>query len=549
MKKTGLTFLAICVLNICAFAHVVDYGNVIMHHWNIESNNSAIEGSFYMMRDGKVFIDKADNEIVSYPLNALSKEDQEYAMKRQECVKQINNRKVTPPISTSQPMLDVNFRLYLTASLSVIFLLLLLGLSKGIGQHFISKDKVRYAYPILTVGIIATLFGFNKAYRTTTTTNPAVIDSAFTPFKPNVITSWDTTYFYVQSHGIPTTHGMMVGISSNGWQQQVPIPQCYLLPTNAWSIPLKPTIATNHIPVDTIHFTRGAIAIAVNGVPIFNEHTNTGADALVAGQLDNYGGHCGRADDYHYHIAPLHLYGTTSANLPIAYAFDGFAVYGSHEPDGTSMAALDTNHGHFGVGGVYHYHGTTTYPYMIARFAGQVTEDGTHQLVPQAAASPVRGGQNPLPGALITSCQQVGTNGYRLIYTLSGVSDTVAYSWTPTGIYTFVFSSPGSAPRDSIYTGFIPCYVLPNIVNEITNLGNRLDIYPNPTNGIISIALNTPFMAGDVQSISVYNIMGQTVFHVFGYTQNIDTRKWPKGSYLVKIQLAGEQINRKLIVQ
>ena len=67
MKKMGLTFLAICVLNICAFAHVVDYGYAIMHHWNIESNNIAIEGSFYMMRDGKVFIDKADNESVSYP--------------------------------------------------------------------------------------------------------------------------------------------------------------------------------------------------------------------------------------------------------------------------------------------------------------------------------------------------------------------------------------------------------------------------------------------------------------------------------------------------
>jgi hypothetical protein len=235
--------------------------------------------------------------------------------------------------------------------------------------------------------------------------------------------------------------------------------------------------------------------------------------------------------------------------LPIAYAFDGFAVYGALEPDGTAMAVLDTNHGHFGAGGVYHYHGTTTYPYMIARFAGQVTEDGTHQLVPQAAASPVRGGQNPLPGALITSCQQVGTNGYRLIYTLSGASDTVEYSWTTAGIYTFIFSSPGAPPRDSIYIGFIPCYVLPNILNEITYSGNSLDIYPNPTNGIISIVLNAPFMASDVQSISVYNIMGQTLFHTFSYTQNIDTRKWPKGSYLVKIQLAGEQINRKLIVQ
>ena len=549
MRKALFIIIAVCLMNIRAGAHVVDYKNVKMHLWKIESNNAFIKGSFYMMRDGKVFIDKADNEIVSYPLYALSKEDQEYVIKKQDWVRQINDGSTAFSGVIAHPLPNVNVRLYVTAVLCVIFLLLLLGLSKGIGQKFISKDRIRYAYPILTVGVVTTLLGFNKAYRTTTATNPAVIDSAFTPFKPNVITSWDTTYFYVQSHGIPTTHGMMVGIGSNGWQQQVPIPQCYLLPSNAWSIPLKPTIAANHIPVDTIHFTRGAIAIAVNGVPIFNEHTNTGADALVAGQLDNYGGHCGRADDYHYHIAPLHLYGTTSANFPIAYAFDGFAVYGAHEPDGSPMIALDTNHGHFWTGGVYHYHGTTTYPYMIGRFAGQVTEDGTHQLIPQAAASPVRGGQNPLPGALITSCQQVGTNGYRLIYTLSGVSDTITYSWTTAGIYTFVFSSPGSAPRDSVYHGFVPCYVLPNSATDITYSMYKLDIYPNPANGIISIALNAPIMPADVKSISVDNIMGQTVFHSFSYIQNIDTRPWPKGSYVVHIQLAAEQINKKLIVQ
>ncbi|MFN8331992.1 MAG: hypothetical protein U0T81_12390 [Saprospiraceae bacterium] len=36
----------------------------------------------------------------------------------------------------------------------------------------------------------------------------------------------------------------------------------------------------------------------------------------------------------------------------------------------------------------------------IGKMAGQVTEDNTHQLIPQAAAHPVRVGQNPLRGAL-----------------------------------------------------------------------------------------------------------------------------------------------------
>ena len=89
--------------------------------------------------------------------------------------------------------------------------------------------------------------------------------------------------------------------------------------------------------------------------------------------MDQWGGHCGRADDYHYHIAPMQLYNNTSAKLPIAYALDGFAVYGIVEPNGSSLLNLDANHGHYWTNGVYHYHGTATpvAPYMIANMVGQ----------------------------------------------------------------------------------------------------------------------------------------------------------------------------------
>ena len=189
-------------------------------------------------------------------------------------------------------------------------------------------------------------------------TNPLYIDSAFTPYKPNVITSWDTVYFYVGSYGFPA-HELMAGITA--WNQQVPIPQCYI-GSNVWSIPLNPVIADTPIAVNQINFTRGAIALAVNGVPIFNEYTNTGEDAFLTGQLDSFGGHAGRADDYHYHIAPMFLQNQGNVILPIAFAFDGFAVYGSLEPDGNPMMPLDTNHGHYWTNGVYHYHGTNNRP-------------------------------------------------------------------------------------------------------------------------------------------------------------------------------------------
>jgi len=355
-------------------------------------------------------------------------------------------------------------------------------------------------------------YGFAKKEALLTTTDPAFVNSAFAPFSSTVSTSWDNTYFYVNSKGIPN-HTMMVGISSHGWQQQVPIPQCYV-GTNAWSIPLNPVIATSPIAIDNVHFTRGAIAIAANGIPIFNYHTNTGVDSFIDGQLDNYGGHCGRGDDYHYHIAPMHLItlGQTTSNLPIAFSLDGFAVYGNLEPNGDPMAALDANHGHYGTNNVYHYHGTATAPYMIANFVGQVTEDATHQLIPQASAHPVRTENwTPLSGASITSCTANTTNnGYDVSYTLNGVSGYATnYSWNGT-TYTFKYVTPTGTTTTN-YNGFAQCAV-PNLgFNNFIFPEKEITLYPNPSNDILHIQLSNQFQGTEIQNISIYSIKGDLI--------------------------------------
>jgi hypothetical protein len=138
-----------------------------------------------------------------------------------------------------------------------------------------------------------------------TTPNAAVklATAAFGSFKPAVHFHWDAEYFYVESDGMPS-HKMMAGITS--WQQQVPLPQNYS-GANAWRFPLRPVVAPNPYIIDANTFTRGAIAIAVNGVPIFNPYNNRGELSALIGELDKWGGHCGRADDYHYHVSPLHL--------------------------------------------------------------------------------------------------------------------------------------------------------------------------------------------------------------------------------------------------
>lgn len=290
-----------------------------------------------------------------------------------------------------------------------------------------------------------------------TTTDPALMDAAFAPYKPSISTAWDDTYFYVAGNGIPAQHNMMIGITA--WIAQVPIPHPYT-GTNRWSIPLKPELAATPLSIRT-NFQRGAIAIAVNGLPIFNALNASGEDSKAKGELDQWGGHCGRADDYHYHVAPLQ-FEATSGLKPIAFALDGYAVYGSKEPDGSSMLALDQYHGHTGGNGVYHYHGTTTTPYMIEAMRGKVSIDPRstapeNQIIPQAMTQPLR--MTPFgidTKAVITNLTaNTAGNGYLLEYTVSGRKGTVSYTWTGnglTGLYTFVFTDPDGKVTTQTFT-------------------------------------------------------------------------------------------------
>lgn len=450
MKKiiATLLFIAIHLQNVQS--HDVNYSKMVIRNWHL-NNHLTIEGSFSFNKKDEIYLEDINKNIVHFPLSAFCTSDQKILINK---ISRINkfNQSIEKAINPESSNKSIKIQFWIVISL-MAFLGIFILLTP-------QKNKRKYLSPVFISGIFFVIYGFTDKemrMRLLTVTNPYFIDSAFSQFKPKICTHWDNTYFYVESKGIPD-HTMMVGIT--GWQQQVPIPQCYTEANgnNAWSIPLNPVIAGTPVPVNQYHFLRGAVALAVNGIPIFNPYTNTGVDALLDGQLDNWGGHCGRADDYHYHIAPLHLYGQVALTKPIAFGLDGFAVYGSKEPDGSNMSTLDSCHGHFGTNGVYHYHGTSSAPYMIGKMVGQVTEDATLQIIPQAAASSVRTSGTPLTGAVITGCvANANNNGYNLTYTRSGSTYQVNYSWGDTSRsrskYNFRFISPTNT-ADSIYVGF-----------------------------------------------------------------------------------------------
>ena len=268
----------------------------------------------------------------------------------------------------------------------------------------------------------------------------------FEKFPAKVKTRSDDKNFFVESNGLPD-HRMMVGITA--WQQQVPLPQNYT-GNNAWQFPLFPVEAKEPLSAKD-HFFRGAIAIAANGIPIFNPIKNDGrTDTFLAGELDEFGGHCGRGDDYHYHIAPLVLQKELGKTMPVAYALDGYAIYGLTEPDGSAVKGLDNFNGHKTASLGYHYHATKTYPYINGGFHGQVTElDG--QVDPQPRAESPRPATAPLRGAKITVFTTSKPGTYSLSYSLDGETYKVNYTINADKTVTFDFVDPKGQKSTETY--------------------------------------------------------------------------------------------------
>jgi phosphatidylethanolamine-binding protein (PEBP) family uncharacterized protein len=368
------------VLSLTAWAHPGGHGGnsdaARSRTFRLAAGDRVARGSLVMVRGGQVRILTENGPQVEVPLDDLSELDRLWISRRVAQMQELNS---APPVAIARPA--------------------------GVGEDRPAGQAE----------------------------GAPMIAHHFSPFEKTVGLRWDEKFLYVESNGIPD-HPLMVGIRS--WQQQVPLPQNYR-GGNAWSIPRNPIPAKE--PQSTRNdFLRGAIALAVNGVPIFNPLNNRGEDAFLAGELDDYGGHCGRADDYHYHLAPVHLEKVVGRGNPIAYALDGYPIYGYQQPDDADFAPLDKFNGHQGTDGAYHYHATKTYPYLNGGFHGQVTKrEG--QVDPQPRAEPVREALPPLRGARITKFERVQEHHYRLIYEISGRPGTVEYEIGKEGRVVFTY--------------------------------------------------------------------------------------------------------------
>ena len=403
-----------------------------VHVWQDERKKLELEGWLLTVRDSGVTIDLHDGGTATIAMADLNDQDRALAQAQLARVRAMNQ---------SVTMVTTNV---------------------GNNNFSNATDNVRFAnLPIATA---------TQSASPINPSNDPWQAAVYKLFAPSVKTHWDSQWLYIESDGLPHApldFTMMVGITA--WQQQVPLPQNYN-GANSWQIPLKSTLADKPISGRT-QLRRGAIALAANGIPIFNALNNRGVDSFSIGELDEFGGHCGRGDDYHYHAAPLAIQKVVGPKSPIAFALDGFAIYGLYDPKAKAGAlescplgstdALDELNGHFcavptgqGIDNgtrSYHYHASKTYPYINGGMRGNVKMQGD-EIVPQAHAQPLRQDTTPLRGAKITGFKQTAPKAWKLTYEVGGKPGFVEYSVDASGKVIFNFTSVDGEKSTETYS-------------------------------------------------------------------------------------------------
>jgi hypothetical protein len=412
--------------------------------WKDADGLFELEASFVLVRDKKVLLSKIDGAQIWVPLNKLSREDQTWVQQRAQEIHALNqgqspHRRTITPIESHANKPDPAF---VTVSISTALVVIGVLALRSRRQRFAVPVAVLLAAPLCMIAACSAKSDADREEgKATDQGPPPAILADFQAFKDKLRFRWTENYFFIDSTGLPD-HPMMIGITN--WQQQVPLPQPYT-GKNAWQIPLKPKLAEKPISAKNA-LMRGAIALAVNGIPIFNALNNRGEDAFLIGELDEYGGHCGKGDDYHYHIAPLHLEKIVGKGKPIAYALDGFPLFGLTEEN------LDEFNGRFDKDGNYRYHSTKTYPYINGGMRGVVEVRGD-QVEPQPRAGPIRPEGRPLKGAKITGFTvDDEKKNFSLKYEVHGETRKINYKVNPNGSFTFVFIDGKGNEETETYT-------------------------------------------------------------------------------------------------
>lgn len=210
---------------------------------------------------------------------------------------------------------------------------------------------------------------------TTTTGSTGRAPAWYSKFSTAVTVSTDGTNVVLRSNGLPDHPSPYWGVGNALYEapqagMQVN-PNRISVQSLLLRVPMTPTAATaSDTPL-------GPMGIAINGVALFNQYA--AGRSPLAGEIlsfDRFNGHPQQTGQYHYHLEPLWLTSRDGEAALIGVLLDGYPVYGPRESSGALPAGLDTCNGHTHAttdfpAGTYHYHVTTSVPYISGCFAGR----------------------------------------------------------------------------------------------------------------------------------------------------------------------------------
>ncbi len=140
-------------------------------------------------------------------------------------------------------------------------------------------------------------------------------------------------------------------------------------------IPVHPVMAAEPADLGTV----AKVGVALDGAPIFADAPSV-QDRGHLPALDLCGGHIDPGGWYHWHAVTSDIHSafdaadidaicnqTQESSALFGYAFDGFAIYGTSELDGSIPSDLDECNGHYGPTAdsnddEYHYHAASEFP-------------------------------------------------------------------------------------------------------------------------------------------------------------------------------------------
>jgi hypothetical protein len=125
------------------------------------------------------------------------------------------------------------------------------------------------------------------------------------------------------------------------------------------------------------------------------------------------------------------------------------------------------------------------------------------------------------------------------------------------GLYTITYrvTDPSNNTSDE-FTRMVNYTYWPKCVNntvglDVANIEESVDVYPNPSNGLVTIDLKGALTQN--ATIVVYNSLGQNVMSQT-YTQasgkfEINLTDYAKGVYSIKLTVDGQVVNKRVVLQ